>query len=150
MVIESTSEFMGPDPLPVDDIAGVPEETRYLADRLDQIIELLAHPPAAATKPRLGNYFCMPPKRNDFPQPVRLRTEWLIFSVSAAAIVTVRIGAAVFADYEFAVPSTVIIPFAEFIDRGTDVNITASAGGLRVAYLVGTPDEAEPSSVQRR
>lgn len=148
MVINSDAFDMGPDPAP-SPIPGIPEETQYLGEKLDAILHALEHPPASAAKPAPGNYFCMPGARNDFPQQVRLRTTELFLSVSLACVVTVRRGAAIDRVFEFAGPTTASVSYIDSIDRGTDVSVAVSAGVLRTAYFVGTPDEAEPANVQQ-
>jgi hypothetical protein len=127
-----------PDPIPTD----MPEDTRYLGDRLDQIRAALGELVDATVRqetPAASIYFAMPAAtgRNDFPQPNRVRLTNLVVSISAAAVVTVTIGTAAYLLFQLAAADTRVIPFPLTIAEGTDVVVTVSAGTLVAALFTG-------------
>jgi hypothetical protein len=133
-----------PDPIPTD----MPEDTRYLGDRLDQIraaLGALVDATVRQESPAASIYFAMPAAtgRNDFPQPNRVRLTNLVFSISAAAVVTITIGTAAYAIFQLAAADTRVIPFPLTIAEGTDVVVTVSAGTLIAAFFTGYV-EADP------
>lgn len=117
------------------DIAGVPEDTRYLGDRLDKIAGLLEH--------LIGN-------TNKQPEPAlvalplqastrRFRALYLVFAVSATATITLRVGTASKAVYNTASADTRIVPLFLTIDNGIAVTLETSAGTIN-GYLIGFPE----------
>jgi len=132
-----------PEPSTELDIPGVPEDTKYLADRLDQQTGYLREIRDATIEreiQRPSRYQCLP-GRNDFPQQPRVSLKTFVVSVSAACSVTVRIGAAVDTVLDFPAAAAQEFSFPVVVDAGTDVTVLASAGTLRAAYFTGTPDE---------
>src|SRR4051812_15554699 len=86
------------------DIPGVPEDTRYLGDRLDRIAQAMEHIEDATTRaetPAPGIFWVMA-LHNDFPEAVKVRAKTLIVSVSAACTFTLKIGTANFLQLDFA------------------------------------------------
>lgn len=132
-----------PEPSTELDIPGVPEDTKYLADRLDRQTEYLKEIRDATIQreiQRPSRYMVLP-GRNDFPQQPRVSLKTFVVSVSAACSVTVRIGAAVDTVFDFPGAASQEFNFPVVVDAGTDVTVAASAGTLRAAYFTGTPDE---------
>lgn len=124
------------------DIPGVPEDTQYLADRLDRIAQSLENIENAAVRderPAPGMFFVMP-LRNDFPQNVKTRAKTIIISVSAACTFTLKIGSAVFLQLDFVGAASQEFSFPTTIDAGIDVVATVSAGTLRAAVITGFPE----------
>lgn len=141
-VITDNIDPMQLDPVPSD----LPEDTKYLGDRLDKIIALLADLEQATVRnetPAPGLFFAMA-LRNDFPQNVRVRTIGLLVSVSAAATVTVTIGSASLMLFDFSAADTIYLPLPTLIDSGTDVTVAVSAGTLRLAAFLGYPESDRP------
>lgn len=132
-----------PEPSTELDIPGVPEDTKYLADRLDRQTEYLKEIRDATIQreiQRSSRYWIMD-GRNDFPQNLRIAVKTFVVSVSAACGVLVRIGSAQDARFDFPGAATVELHYPVVIDAGTDVFISVTAGSLRAAYFTGTPDE---------
>jgi hypothetical protein len=131
------------DPVPSD----LPEDTKYLGDRLDKLIGVMTDIRQATVNqpsPSDGAYFLMT-GRNDFPQTTRLRASTLVVSVSAAATIAVLIGSATFMSFDVgAAELTKIVPLPIVIDAGKDVTVTTSAGAIRTAFLLGKPESDRP------
>lgn len=68
----------------------------------------------------------------------KIRASTLVFSVTAAATVTLSIGSV---RYTYVVPAgdTRIIPLALIIERAADVTLTTTAGVV-TGHLLGTPE----------
>lgn len=72
------------------------------------------------------------------PTSQRWHTSILVFSVSAAATVTLTIGSS---SRSFVVPAgdTRVIPYPASIERGVDIALSTSAGAV-TGYLIGNAD----------
>jgi hypothetical protein len=132
------------DPIATD----LPDDTKYVGDRLDRAVaclEKLVDATVREETPAKSAFFANTPAtgRNDFPQAVRTRLDRLVLSPSAACTITVRIGSAIIVTYNFAGALTVDLPSpVPWVDGGIDVVITASAGTLGAAYFTGYVETA--------
>jgi hypothetical protein len=135
------------DPMQLDPIpSALPEDTRYLGDRLDKMIALLTDIQQAEVgdqTPTPGLFFIQT-GRNDFPQTTRIRTTDFIVSVSAACTVTLVIGSATFYAFDLGAAGTLVLPCPTLIDAGKDVTVSVSAGVLRMAAILGHPETTRP------
>jgi hypothetical protein len=133
-----------PDPIATD----MPEDTRYLGDRLDGIRAALGAVVDATVRqesPAPSFYFAMPAAtgRNDFPQTTRVRLLELVISVGAASQATITIGTALFWTIAFAAAGTIRLPFPHTIAEGTDVVVATTVETPLLAVFTGYP-EADP------
>lgn len=128
------------------DIPGVPEDTRYLGDRLDRIaayLEQLAEETTRRERPAPMLINIGPGKT--YMTTVRLRVYSLITSGAAASFMRLTNGAAsAFEWYQSADGAPVAIPLEITIEQGVGVNVTdVTAGGTDwTAYLLAYPDGA--------
>jgi len=74
-----------------------------------------------------------------FPNTVAYRPVYLIFTVSAATIVTLSYGASVQRIFNIPSADTLVIPWTLQIPRGTDVAITAVAAEVK-GWFIGYPE----------
>jgi hypothetical protein len=141
--IDQNIDPMQLDPIPSD----LPEDTKYLGDRLDKLIAIMTDIEQATVQqqsPSSGMYF-LQALHNDFPQTVRTRILNLVVGSSAAGNVTLTIGTASLLVVNFAAQDTKVIPLPITIDAGKDVTLTAAGGAaITVGYLTGYPETDRP------
>lgn len=120
----------------VDPIAVlVPDDTKFLGDKLDKIIALLNEQTGRRETPA--------PTSLPFPiqtRSTRIRCLYLVLTASAAATVNFNVGAGVRHTYIFGAADTKVFPIFENIEQGNDVSLTASAGTAS-GYIIGYVDD---------
>lgn len=143
MVADINVDPVNLDPIPSD----MPEDTKYLGDRLDMLIAVMTDIRQATLQqqsPSSGVYQLLA-GRNDFPQTTRLRVIALVVASSAAGNATLTIGSAAQIVVNFGAADTKIIPLPITIDAGKDVTLIAGGGAaITTAFLTGYPESERP------
>jgi hypothetical protein len=143
-IVDQNVDPMQLDPIPSD----LPEDTKYLGDRLDQVIALLTDIQQATQQqqsPSSGMFFLFA-TRNDFPQFVRVRCIALVVGSSAAGNVTLQVGTASVLVINFPAADTKVIPLPITIDVGKDVTLVAAGGAaITAGFLTGYAESDRPS-----
>jgi hypothetical protein len=143
MVTDINIDPVNLDPVPSD----LPEDTKFLGDRLDKLIAVMTDIRQATLQqqsPSSGMFFLFA-TRNDFPQTVRVRAQWLVIGSSAAGNVVVNIGSASLLTINFPAADTKVIPLPITIDAGKDVTAVAGGGAaLTAAFLTGYAETDRP------
>lgn len=119
------------------DIAGVPDDTKYLGDILDRLYDKLCELVEATIRREEPA-----PGKVELPysaQSNKLRALYLVVTMSAAGTVALRFGTATRTPLNFPAADTKVIPLMETIDSGIDVTLVAT-GGSADGYIIGYPE----------
>lgn len=131
------------------DVPGIPEDTKYIADRLERIEAQLKEIADATTRREKLNPTILPMTRGrpSFVSSTRFRLTGLIVSDynNGAVRYQLTIGTQ---KYTFATPQTLgtfYVPFPLVIDAGIDISVTVDSGQIgadSAIYLIGYADQS--------
>lgn len=136
------------DPMQLDPIpTSLPADTEYLGSKMDQLIAAVIDLEQATVRqetPAPGLFFANT-NHNDFPQAVKTRITGVIISVSAATVVTIKVGSAAFIVFDFGAAGAEYFPLPTSIDGGKDVTVTNSTDKIVQVVFLGYAESDRPA-----
>lgn len=126
------------------EIPGIPEDTKYLGDRLDRIagdIAALKEATLRRESPAPGLLVMLTAAAPRHVWSVRMRLTHLVITDLQNGVIRLGIGTI---NYPFAVANNCqVVPFPTTVEAGVDVSIAAPSllTGDGAVYVLGYPDE---------